>query len=58
MNLLQKCKTPSKQESVILDQFLIELSEANAEESQASELDAKVCIKSLFDCALHKRLRM
>lgn len=39
-NYLQQCKTPSKPDGVILDQFLIELSEA--EESQTSEVDAKV----------------
>lgn len=41
-SIKQKCKTPSKPDGIILDQFLIELSEANAEESQTSDVDAQV----------------
>lgn len=43
--ITKKCKTPSKPDGIILDQFIIESSETSGDESQsASDVDANVCI--------------
>lgn len=43
--ITKKCKTPSKPDGIILDQFIIESSETSGDESQsATDVDANVCI--------------
>lgn len=51
--LTQKCNTSSKSDGVILNQFLIEISESNADETQNnSEFDSKVIIQIVLSCCI------